>query len=66
MNWISVTERLPNPSYAVLVFAEGRVTYGYLRDPTYLGPRAAKWFVSGHPANSVTHWMPLPEPPEDL
>lgn len=53
--WISVKDRLPEPKAMVLVHCtNGRMlTVGYFdKDLEYL--------KSGR----VTHWMPLPEPPE--
>lgn len=52
--WISVEERLPKPTYCVLVYGdEGEMeidALGY--DGEWMG------YVD------VTHWMPLPEPPK--
>ena len=67
--WISVEERLPEPNRVVLVrrmpVLGGR---GYtavdhvLAGPPYDG---GTWFEDLHTWKSfVTHWMPLPEPPE--
>lgn len=62
--WIPVTERLPeNPVKKVLVFVPH--THGNIVDAgRYLG--ADGWVLEGWylTQNAVTHWMPLPEPPE--
>ena len=75
--WISVEERLPSLSglpdhRAQVEFIvsswRGSVTTAYWSENRYakteLG-RAAKWVKAGRVfATSVTHWIPLPEPPE--
>lgn len=62
--WIPVTERLPeDPAKKVLIFAPH--THGNIVDSgRYLG--ADGWVLDGWhlTQTSVTHWMPLPEPPE--
>lgn len=62
MDWISVRDRLPEPPCRCLVYTpyneygDGMITatfteYGWMT-PGYIG--------------QVTHWMPLPEPPEGV
>ena len=65
-HWIPVTERLPEDRGDVLV-----VAYWHERWGVYMGwcvPESAKWhvYVGIWDRNdvAVTHWMPLPEPPE--
>ena len=64
--WIPVTERLPtDPVKKVLIFAPH--THGNIVDVgRYLG--ADGWVLEGWylTQTSVTHWMPLPEPPEEV
>ena len=62
--WISVKDRLPNKEQDVLAFSvlgnETRITLaGYCNDGT--------WFdgIFNCYINTVTHWMPLPEPPKE-
>lgn len=59
--WISVKERLPEEADEVLVFCRnGETTW------TNLAHRVGKqWWRVGVPMQCVTHWMPLPEPPEE-
>lgn len=56
--WISVKDRLPRNSNTVLcVTKNGRP---FVSKYNYAWSR---WAVSG--SVKVTHWMPLPEPPEE-
>jgi hypothetical protein len=60
MKWISVENRLPEEEVEVLglVLYEDD-TYGYDLNEHFDG----EWLLSGSQVK-VTHWMPLPEPPE--
>ena len=65
-HWIPVEERLPEDRSDVLV-----VAYWHERWGVYMGwcaPERAAWSVHigiGDRSDiAVTHWMPLPEPPE--
>lgn len=55
--WISVDERLPEMNTCVLVAADGGVDIAYYCD---IG-----WMMDTLGNEPVTHWMPLPEPPEE-
>ena len=59
--WIPVTERLPNSFSYVLGF----MAWGGM---SVLLCENERFFSQGSfaplPKNAVTHWMPLPEPPE--
>ena len=61
--WIPVTERLPEEWEDVLVWSWS----GFCEVAVYLGT-PGKWRVCWNHTmledNSVTHWMPLPEPPK--
>lgn len=54
--WIPVSERLPDKGYEVLVVADGYRIIG--RRTPHGG-----WDIPADYRN-VTHWMPMPEPPE--
>ena len=57
--WISVSERLPEENVAVLVVTKRN------RNPVVAWMRLGLWRSRGVDfALSVTHWMPLPQPPE--
>ena len=60
--WIPVTERLPeNIANRVLVVCErsNGVFYAHYEKPFWINLETDKRFIS-----TVTHWMPLPEPPK--
>lgn len=54
--WIPVTERLPEDTDDVLVYTNKVTKARYGCDG---------WHGQGGRWTNVTHWMPLPEPPED-
>lgn len=69
MKWISVKDKLPGKCEDVLLFVNGE---GYKTGCTvghYAGARGI--FYPADPESHVvyfsgiTHWMPLPEPPEE-
>ena len=68
MKWKPVSEGLPEPYRSVLLFrpekgaGEDQVLKGYYR-------KLQKGFYSDELEeiiDGVTHWMPLPEPPEEV
>ena len=70
MEWIPVTERLPEVDKNVLVFACGNeITIGRMKRQTENGYHV---FIICHGIarelarpGRITHWMPLPEPPKE-
>lgn len=57
--WISVEERLPETETSVLVFTER----GYIF-LSWASNEDVFWFYNEEEGDRVTHWQPLPEPPE--
>lgn len=60
--WIPVSERLPKECHAVLICKDGNETsYGYRLSGDWYeeNVRLAAYDIT------VTHWMPLPEPPNN-
>ena len=61
--WISVKDRLPEPWKQVLIYSR----YDFCEVALYIGI-PGKWRVTWNhemlDADSVTHWMPLPEKPK--
>ena len=70
-NWISVKDKLPENNVTVLAYCEktkkyfiGNRSCCYFSKEAYWrheGARGAMYTVT----SKVTHWMPLPEPPEE-
>lgn len=59
--WISVTDRLPKKKGDYLIYN----TYGIVW-PYWYDPEGKRWYDDcGYLTESVTHWMPLPEPPKE-
>jgi hypothetical protein len=65
--WVPVTERMPPPNGRYLVWFDGDCigiahTFAKWKHPSHpLG-----YLIQGHGGshNQVTHWMPLPDPPQ--
>lgn len=67
-SWISCSDRMPNDKQYVWCWGK---SYGWTECNTFEGyydwSRNKWWAVTDdgeEPASKVTHWMPLPEPPE--
>jgi len=64
--WISVKDRLPQEDDPVLVW-DIASPYSEFVDIGYYDPHSAPdtgWRCNEYMNRSVTHWMPLPEPPQ--
>ena len=61
--WISVKDKLPEPWKQVLIYSR----YNFCEVALYIGI-PGKWRVTWNhdmlDTDSVTHWMPLPQPPK--
>ena len=61
--WISVDDKLPEPWKQVLIYS----LHDFCESAVYIGV-PGKWRVTWNhemlDADSVTHWMPLPETPK--
>ena len=59
--WISVKDRLPEKKGYYLIFNTDRTVWPYWYDPF-----VNQWVDSlGFRTESVTHWIPMPEPPKE-
>lgn len=70
VEWISCEDKLPGRYETVLIVVLSHNGYG---DPVYyvtigsyhhVGHKWLSFTGSIHPSERVTHWMPLPNPPE--
>ena len=62
--WISVDERLPEKNRNYLVYAKIKIGYGVvLNGQGFERWNGREWLVPDK--CTVTHWMPLPAPPEE-
>lgn len=61
MEWISVKNRLPKDGEFVLTYKNGIVDV-QMYEKNRNGWIQGNWFWS---MATVTHWMPLPEPPKE-
>ena len=71
-HWISVKDRLPEididdpKPVPVLVYEYGYICVGqYGARSKYFDHFAKEFYVDGEASTGVTHWMPLPSPPEE-
>nr|WP_247964063.1 DUF551 domain-containing protein [Escherichia coli] len=64
--WISCSELMPEETGDIIVVSDGIVMSGISysrRDGFYI---AALEYDDDEPIGGVTHWMPLPEPPQEV
>ena len=63
--WISCSERMPEETDDIIVVSDGIVMSGisYSRRKGFY--MAALEYDDDEPIDGVTHWMPLPEPPQE-
>lgn len=73
--WIPCSERLPETDgpYLVVNKATGRIgvyNFSRVQNFPFFGPQENAWWSladNWYPQScSTTHWMPLPEPPEEV
>jgi hypothetical protein len=71
MNWISVKDQLPKSNSFVLIISKNKTWFAFFRCPEcnfilweILNSSGITTFGDAPSRDSVTHWMPLPKPPE--
>lgn len=65
--WISCSERMPEDTKMLLAFSQGEIVAAYwnwVMSPIDYKKYRAFTYLSGNILDDVTHWMPLPEPPQ--
>ncbi|HFZ6087242.1 TPA: dATP/dGTP pyrophosphohydrolase domain-containing protein [Escherichia coli] len=66
--WISCSERMPEDTKMLLAFSQGKIVAAYWNwvvNPIDYKKYRAFTYLSGYILDDVTHWMPLPEPPQE-
>ncbi|HFI1781321.1 TPA: DUF551 domain-containing protein [Escherichia coli] len=67
--WISCSERMPEDTKMLLAFSQGEIVAAYWNwvvNPIDYKKYRAFTYLSGYILDDVTHWMPLPEPPQEV
>ena len=68
-SWISCSERMPEDTKMLLAFSQGEIVAAYWNwvvNPIDYKKYRAFTYLSGYILDDVTHWMPLPEPPQEV
>ncbi|HCX4443416.1 TPA: DUF551 domain-containing protein [Escherichia coli] len=68
-SWISCSERMPEDTKMLLAFSQGEIVAAYWNwvvNPIDYKRYRAFTYLSGNILDDVTHWMPLPEPPQEV
>ena len=66
--WISCSDRMPEDTKMLLAFSQGEIVAAYWNwvvNPIDYKKHRAFTYLSGNILDDVTHWMPLPEPPQE-
>jgi hypothetical protein len=71
MEWIRCDDEMPEHYKNVLFWADGEVVYGNFGHRSWsseliddLDSKGCDYWRGSYHADEVTHWMPLPDPPE--
>lgn len=64
MEWIKVINRFPDTGKDVLCFSENRIFLSFYDRASSI---SGDWYDTKNTwiIENVTHWMPLPQPPQD-
>jgi hypothetical protein len=62
MEWISIKEKIPEIGMSVLVSDGTQICIAFIQSMNKKFTQINTWDHWIH--ESITHWMPLPEPPE--
>ncbi|MEF7971579.1 DUF551 domain-containing protein [Escherichia coli] len=66
--WISCSDRMPEDTKMLLAFSQGKIVAAYWNwvvNPIDYKKYRAFTYLSGYILDDVTHWIPLPEPPQE-
>lgn len=67
--WIRCSDRMPEDTKMLLAFSQGEIVAAYWNwvvNPIDYKKYRAFTYLSGNILDDVTHWMPLPEPPQEM
>ena len=67
--WISCSDRMPEDTKMLLAFSQGEIVAAYWNwvvNPIDHKKYRAFTYLSGNILDDVTHWMSLPEPPQEV
>ncbi|ENC1488125.1 DUF551 domain-containing protein [Escherichia coli] len=67
--WISCSDRMPEDTKMLLAFSQGQIVAAYwnwVMSPIDYKKYRVFTYLSGNILDDVTHWMPLPEPPQEV
>ncbi|WP_109548796.1 DUF551 domain-containing protein [Escherichia coli] len=67
--WIRCSDRMPEDTKMLLAFSQGEIVAAYWNwvvNPIDYKKYRAFTYLSGYILDDVTHWMPLPEPPQEV
>ncbi|ENP9442514.1 DUF551 domain-containing protein [Escherichia coli] len=67
--WISCSDRMPEDTKMLLAFSQGEIVaahWSWVVNPIDYKKYRAFTYLSGYILDDVTHWMPLPEPPQEV
>lgn len=62
--WIDTNERLPAPFFSVLICIPGEHPLPMVKEAYYVASGAWVTKLGAYKLEEVSHWMPMPEPPD--
>ena len=66
--WIKCSKKMPDDTQMLLAFSQGEIVAAYwdwVVNPIDYKKRRDFIYLSGNTLEGVTHWMPLPAPPQE-
>jgi len=60
--WILIEDKLPDDKQNILAYGNGEMHFAWYQEKNK--GRTYEWDCDTYSANTITHWMPLPNPPQ--